>query len=127
MRDNEITGFIVDGAMRVHMSLGPGLLESVYEIALAHELEKRGMKVLRQQAIPVTYDGIRFEMGFRADLIVEERVIVELKSLEKMSRVHQKQLLTYIRLADLRVGLLINFGAELLKDGIVRIVNGIED
>jgi len=123
---NEITGMIVDAAFRVHTTLGPGLLETVYEAALAHELTKRGLRVARQVAIPVVYDGILFEVGFRADLVIEDLVIVELKSLEKMSRVHHKQILTYIRLADKRVGLLINFGADLIKDGIVRVVNGLE-
>ena len=120
---NNISGQIVDAAVHVHMRLGPGLLESVYERVLAYELEKRGLAVERQVPVPITYDDIRFEEGFRADLIVEKSVIVELKSVETMAPVHGKQLLTYLRLMDCRLGLLINFGAPLLKDGVKRIVN----
>jgi GxxExxY protein len=123
MTENEIAREIVDSAFRVHTRLGPGLLESVYEVCLAHELKARGLAAVRQQPIPVVYDAIRFEEGFRADLIVEDKVIVELKSVERVSPVHKKQLLTYLRLADKRLGLLINFGDELIKDGITRIVN----
>ncbi|RFC41603.1 MAG: iron complex transport system substrate-binding protein [Verrucomicrobia bacterium] len=120
---NNISGQIVDAAVHVHMRLGPGLLESVYERVLAYELEKRGLAVERQVPVPITYDDIRFEEGFRADLIVEKSVIVELKSVETMAPVHGKQLLTYRKLRDCRLGLLINFGAPLLKDGVKRIVN----
>jgi iron complex transport system substrate-binding protein len=120
---NAISGRIVDAAVHLHMRLGPGLLESVYERILAYELEKRGLTVERQVPVPIVYDDIHFEEGFRADLIVEESVIVELKSVETMAPVHSKQLLTYLRLMDCRLGLLINFGAPLLKDGIKRIVN----
>ncbi len=120
---NQISGQIVDAAVRVHTRLGPGLLESVYERVLAYELEKRGLAVERQVPVPIAYDDIRFEEGFRADLIVAKSVIVELKSVETMAPVHGKQLLTYLRLMDYRLGLLINFGAPLLKDGIKRIVN----
>jgi len=120
---NNISGQIVDAAVHVHMRLGPGLLESVYERVLAYELEKRGLAVERQVPVPITYDDIRFEEGFRADLIVEKSVIVELKSVETMAPVHGKQLLTYLKLRDCRLGLLINFGAPLLKDGVKRIVN----
>jgi GxxExxY protein len=122
--NNEISGQIVDAAYRVHTALGPGLLESVYEEVLAHELRKRGLTVVQQQVIPVIYEDIRLEMGFRADLIVEDRVIVEIKSITEIAPVHKKQLLTYLRLADKRVGLLINFNEFLIKDGITRIVNG---
>ena len=111
---------IVDAAYRVHTRLGPGLLESVYEVCLAHELKARGLQVLRQQPIPIVYEAIRFDEGFRADLIVEGKGIVEL---ECVARVHKKQLLTYLRLADKHLGLLINFGEELIKDGISRVVN----
>ena len=124
MVENEISGQIVDAAYRVHTALGPGLLESVYEEVLAHELRKRGLTVVQQQVIPVIYEDIRLEMGFRADLIVEDRVIVEIKSITEIAPVHKKQLLTYLRLADKRVGLLINFNEFLIKDGITRIVNG---
>ena len=120
---NAISGQIVDAAVHVHTRLGPGLLESVYERVLAYELEKRSLAVERQVPVPIAYDDIHFEEGFRADLIVEKSVIVELKSVETMAPVHGKQLLTYLKLMDYRLGLLINFGAPLLKDGIKRIVN----
>jgi len=118
---------VVDSAYQVHTTLGPGLLETVYEIALAHELTKRGLTVTRQQPIPVQYDSIQFDEGFRADIVVEDKVILELKSVEAVLRVHKKQLLTYLRLADKRLGLLINFGAEVIRDGISRIVNGLPE
>ncbi len=127
MNENEIGRVVVDSAYQVHRKLGPGLLESVYEVALAHELRKRGLAVERQLPIPIVYDGIQFDEGFRADLVIENSVILELKSVEEVHRVHKKQLLTYLRLADKRLGYLINFGAELIKDGISRIANGVED
>lgn len=127
MTENEIARIAVDTAYQVHAELGPGLLESVYEIVLAHELRKRGLTVERQVPIPIVYDGIRFEEGFRADVIVEGKLILEIKSVETVARVHKKQLLTHLRLADKRLGLLINFGSELIKDGISRIVNGLEE
>ncbi len=108
---------------RSDLRLGPGLLESVYEVVLAHELEKRGLKVERQKPVPIEFEGIRFDEGFRADLIVEECIVVELKSVEQLSPVHSKQLLTYLRLLDYRLGLLINFGAPVIKEGIRRVVN----
>jgi iron complex transport system substrate-binding protein len=124
MKDlNSISGTIVDGAFHIHRKLGPGLLESVYEVILAHELERRGLRVERQKSVSITYDGLKFDEGFRADLIVEDCVVVELKSVEQLSPVHSKQLLTYLRLLDYRLGLLINFGAPVIKDGIRRIVN----
>ena len=124
MRDiDEITGEIVDAAYKIHVGLGPGLLESVYEAVLARELERRGLRVERQKPISFEYDGLQFDEGFRVDLLVEGRVVVELKSVEKMSVVHPKQVLTYLRLLHLPVGLLINFGAPMLKEGIERIVN----
>jgi GxxExxY protein len=122
---NDLAKVTVDAAFQVHTQLGPGLLESVYEVVLAHELEKRGHKVQRQVAISVIYDGIRFDEGFRADLIVDGILIVELKSVEKVAPVHKKQLLTYLRLTNTRLGLLINFGENLIKDGIFRVVNGL--
>ncbi|MBU4185101.1 MAG: GxxExxY protein [Proteobacteria bacterium] len=125
MTENEIAKEIVDAAYHVHRKLGPGLLESVYEVILAHELKKRGMKVERQVPVAIVFDGIKFDEGFRADLIVENKVIVELKSVEKILPVHKKQLLTYLRLADKKLGLLINFGSELIRDGISRVVNGL--
>lgn len=125
--ENEVAKQIVDAAYRVHTSLGPGLLESAYEAVLAYELEKRGLRTVRQQAVPIVYQGTRIEMGFRADLIVEDTVIVEIKSVEAIAPVHKKQLLTHLRLADKRLGLLINFNVALIKDGITRIANGMPD
>jgi GxxExxY protein len=127
MTENAVAKEIVDVAYRMHLVLGPGLFESVYEAVLASELEKRGLCITRQQPIPLVYDGTRFEMGFRADLVVEDKVIVEIKSIAEIAAVHRKQLLTYLRLADKRLGLLINFNVAAIKDGIVRIVNGLED
>jgi GxxExxY protein len=123
MHENETAREIVNAAYKIHTTLGPGLLESVYEATLAYELGKRGFEVVRQQPIPVIYESVRMEMGFRADLIVGSSVIVELKSVEIVAPVHKKQLLTYLRLADKRLGLLVNFGTELIKDGITRVVN----
>lgn len=120
---DDITGEIVDAALKIHQGLGPGLLESVFESVLARALERRGLKVERQKLISFEYDGMLFEEGFRVDLLVEERVVVELKSVETLAPVHSKQLLTYLRLMDLPVGLLINFGAATLKEGLHRIVN----
>lgn len=125
MTENDIATIIVDAAYKVHTTLGPGLLESVYETVLAFEIEKRGLRVVRQKPISIIYEGISLGEAFRADLIVEEKVIVELKSVEMLAPVHSKQLLTYLRLTDKRLGLLINFGASLIKHGIHRIVNGL--
>jgi len=127
MTENEVARLVVDAAYRVHTRLGPGLLESVYEVALVHELKNRGLHAVRQVVVPVEYDGIRFDEGFRADVIVENKVILELKSVESVHPVHKKQLLTYLRLTDMHLGLLINFGAELIKDGISRVVNGLAE
>ncbi len=118
-----IAGDVVDTAMKLHMGLGPGLLESVYTVILQKELEERGYRVGREVPIPVEYEGTKFEMGFRADLVIDDCFIVELKSVEKLAPVHAKQLLTYLKIADFRLGLLINFGEELLKNGIKRIAN----
>jgi GxxExxY protein len=123
MELNRISGEIVDAAFHIHSKLGPGLLESVYEVILAKELEKRGFFVERQKAIPIEFEGPSFDEGFRADLIVANAIVVELKSVEQIAPVHAKQLLTYLRLLDYRLGLLINFGAPVLKHGIKRIVN----
>ena len=125
--ENIVAQQIVDAAYRVHTTLGPGLLESVYETALAYELEKRGLRITRQQAIPVVYEALRMHPGFHADLVVEDQVIVEIKALETIAPVHKKQLLTYLKLADKRLGLLINFNVALIKDGITRIVNGLQE
>ena len=127
MPENEVAREIVDAAFKVHTTLGPGLLESVYQTVLAHELERRGLGVRREVPIAIQYDDLRFDVGFRADLLVAELVIVELKSVEQTSPVHKKQVLTYIKLAQLRLGLLINFGASRIKDGITRLVNGLPD
>jgi len=123
MTENEIAKIVVDAAFQIHKGMGPGLLESVYEVVLAHALKKRGLKVERQVPVEIIFDGMKFTEGFRADLIVEGKVIVELKSVEKVIPVHKKQLLTYLRLADKKLGLLINFGSELIRDGISRVVN----
>ena len=123
MELDEITGAIIDCSIKIHIELGPGLLESVYEAVLARALEKRGLRVERQRVIRFEYNGMVFEEGFRIDLMVEGRVIVELKSVEKLAPVHSKQLLTYLRLTNLHVGLLINFGEATLKEGLHRIVN----
>jgi GxxExxY protein len=114
---------VVDAAMKLHIALGPGLLESVYTVLLEHKLKERGYQVEREKAVPVTFEGIQFEMGFRADLIVNGCLIVELKSVEKLAPVHGKQLLTYLKLTECRLGVLINFGEELLKNGIKRVAN----
>ena len=120
---DDITGGIVDASLRIHRDLGPGLLESVYAVVLARALVKRGLHVERQRAISFEYNGMVFEEGFRADLLVEHQVIVELKSVEQLAPVHSKQLLTYLKLANKPVGLLINFGAATLREGLRRIVN----
>jgi GxxExxY protein len=123
MTENEIATAIVNAAYKIHITLGPGLLESVYEAVLTHELEQRGLTVVCQQAIPVVYEGIHLEIGFRDDLIVGGKVIVEIKSVEALAPVHRKQLETYLCLTGKRLGLLINFNVELIRDGIKRVVN----
>jgi len=127
MTENEIAREVVDAAFQIHTKLGPGLLESVYEIVLEHELKKRGLAVMRQVPVPIEYGSIRFEEGFRADVIVEDKVILELKSVESLVPVHKKQLLTYLRLTGKRLGVVINFGEALIKNGIVRLVNGLPE
>ena len=123
---DEITGAFVDAALKVHRTLGPGLLESVYEAVLARALARLGFEVERQKSVRLEYDGMIFDDAFRMDLLVEQRVIVEIKSLEKVAPVHGKQLLTYLRLRQLPVGLLINFGAATLKEGLTRMVNHLD-
>jgi GxxExxY protein len=125
MTENEIAKIIVDAAFQIHKRLGPGLLETVYEVVLAYDLKKKGLKVDRQVPVSIVFDGLRFDEGFRADLIIEDKIIVELKSVEKIIPVHKKQLLTYLRLTDKKLGLLINFGSELIRDGISRVVNNL--
>ncbi len=127
MHENELAKLIVHASYKIHTTLGPGLLESVYEAVLGYELEQLGLAVNRQAPIPIVYSGIKFDEGFRADLLVEGKVIVELKSVEKVAPVHKKQLLTYLRLSNKRLGLLINFGEALIKHGITRIVNQLPD
>ena len=124
MSENEIAKRILDLAFVVHTKLGPGLLESVYEVVLAHELGKNGLRVERQRPMPIVYDGKRFDEAYRTDLLVESKVIVELKSVEAMSALHAKQVLTQLRMSGLKLGLLINFGEAHLKNGIKRIING---
>jgi len=125
--ENEIAKHIVDAAFKIHTTLGPGLLESVYEAAMAQELTRRGLHSERQQALPGVWENIHLEAGFRVDLIVENKVIVEIKSVEAIAPVHRKQLLTYLRLANKRLGILINFDVDLIKDGIARVVNGLAE
>jgi len=123
--ENELSKVIVDCAFKVHNTLGPGLLETVYRAALAYELASRGLKVSVERGIPAVYEDIKLELGFRADIIVENKVIVETKSIEALAPIHGKVLLTYLRLADIRLGLLINFNVELIKNGIRRVVNNL--
>jgi GxxExxY protein len=127
LTENSIASRIVDAAYHIHVALGPGLLESVYQHILAAELTERGLHIELQRPIPILYRGLEFEIGFRADMIVEGTVIVEIKSVEAIHPVHKKQLLTYLRLADKRLGLLINFNVELIKDGISRVANNLEE
>ena len=124
MSENDAAKHVLDAAFVVHNALGPGLLESVYEVVLAHELRNRGVKVERQKPIGIRYDGMVFDEGFRADLVVEGLVIAELKSIDVLAPVHGKQLLTQLRLSGLKLGLLINFGEAHLKNGIERVING---
>jgi len=125
MTENEIATAVVDAAFKIHTTLGPGLFESVYEATLEYELQKRGLRVEHQIRLPVHYEEVRLALGFRVDLIIDEKVIVEVKSVEVLAPVHKKQLLTYLRLTDMRLGLLINFNVELIKYGIHRIVNNL--
>ncbi|MDD2582638.1 MAG: GxxExxY protein [Desulfuromonadaceae bacterium] len=126
MTENEIANMIMDAAFQIHRELGPGLLESVYEIILDRKLADMGLVVERQVPVQIRFQEIVFDEGFRADLFVEQKVIIELKSVERLQPVHSKQLLTYLRLTGCRLGLLINFGENLMKDGFKRIVNGLE-
>ena len=127
MKHDAIARVVVESAFALHKELGPGLLESVYEVLLADALRERGLSVERQKPIPICFRGKRFDEGFRADLLVADLVLVELKSVEALARVHRKQVLTYLRLTNLKLGLLINFGGELLKGNMERLVNGLEE
>ncbi|HYT50503.1 MAG TPA: GxxExxY protein [Pyrinomonadaceae bacterium] len=122
MERNEISGAIVDAAMKVHSALGPGLLESAYAACLRHELIKRGLKVASEVPVPVVYDGIKLEAGYKLDLLVEDTVVVELKAIEALAPIHQAQIISYLKLAGKPIGLLINFHSLHLKDGIKRFV-----
>ncbi len=124
MHENEIGTVIVDCAVQLHKDLGPGLLETVYEVTLARKLQERGLQVQRQIPIAIEYEGLKFDEGFRADLIVEDKVIIEVKSVEKVHPAHKKQLLTYLRLTGMKLGYLLNFADALMKDGITRTING---
>ncbi|HNR18144.1 MAG TPA: GxxExxY protein [Chitinophagaceae bacterium] len=124
MTENELATIAVDIAFKIHTALGPGLLESVYESAFACELEKRGIKYTRQQDIPASYEDVVLDVGFRADIIMENKLLIELKSIEHIDKVHHKVVLTYLKLSGLKLGLLINFGVNLIKDGIHRKING---
>ena len=125
MTENEIAKIIVDLCMKIHKALGPGLLESVYEAALIYELRKLGIRFDNQIDIPAVYEEVKLDVGFRADLIVDNKVIVELKSVENLQSVFKKQLLTYLKLSHMKLGLLVNFNVSLMKDGITRIANGL--
>ena len=125
--ENDIGTALIETAIDVHRHLGPGLLETVYEVVLAHELNSRGLPVERQVPIPIVYKGLAFDEAFRADLLVADKVIVELKSVEQLTKAHRKQIQTYLRLTGLKLGYILNFGAALMKEGIVRAVNGLEE
>ena len=127
MHENELAKIIVDSAFKVHTALGPGLLEKVYQAALAYEIQQRGLRVATERGIPAFYEDVKLELGFRADIIVENKVIIECKSIDALAPVHGKILLTYLRLTDMRLGLLINFNVALIKDGIRRVVNDLKE
>ena len=124
MHFNEISGAVVDASMKVHSALGPGLLENVYEVCLAHELNKRGLRTASQLPLPVNYDGEKIDLGFRVDILVENTVVVEIKAVDAITPVHQAQLITFLKLSRKHVGLLINFNVVHLRDGIRRMVHG---
>lgn len=125
MTENELAKIVVDICLKIHKKLGPGLLESVYEEVLCYELTKQGLRFRRQQGVPLIYEDIRMDLGFRTDIIVEEKIILEIKSVESIAPVHSKILLTYLRLTGKKLGLLINFNVDLIKDGIKRVVNNL--
>lgn len=127
MNENDIGREVVDAAIVVHRELGPGLLETVYEVVMIDELRKRGLEAQRQVSVPIVCRGVRFEEGFRADIIVESKVIIEMKSVERITNAHKKQLLTYLKLTGMRLGYLLNFGEALMKRGITRTVNGLPE
>ena len=125
MTENEVSAIVVDTCYKIHVKLGPGLLESVYEAILHHELTKRGLSVERQKILPVIWDQINLDIGFRADLIVENKVILEIKSIEQLTDIHAKQVLTYLKITKMKLGLLINFNVPIIKFGIKRVVSNL--
>lgn len=125
MTENEISAIVVDVCYKMHVKLGPGLLESVYEAILYYELTKKGLFVERQKILPVIWDEIKLDIGFRADLIIENKLILEIKSIEKITEVHAKQVMTYLKITNIKLGLLINFNVPLIKFGITRIANNL--
>lgn len=127
MTHDEISGKVIDAAFRMHRSLGPGLLESAYSGIMSYELAQEGLAFEREVAVPVMWNGVPIDVGYRADFVIDDRVILELKALERLESVHKKQLLTYLKVADKRLGLLVNFGEEFLKNGIIRMANGLEE
>ena len=127
IKENEIGTKLLEAAIHIHRELGPGLLEAVYEVILARELSDRGLRVQRQVPVPIVFKGIRFDEGFRADIIIENRVLLELKSVERIVPAHKKQVQAYLRLTGLKLGYLLNFGEAVLKSGITRCVNGLEE
>ena len=127
MTENEIAKIAVEAAYQIHKHFGPGLYESVYEVCLAHELRKRGLRVERQVAVGLQYDSIKFDEAFCADIIIEGKVILEIKAIEEIRRIHKKQLLTYLRLTNMRLGLVINFDSEYIRDGLARVANGLRE
>jgi GxxExxY protein len=127
MTENEIGKIVVNAAINVHRKLGPGLLENVYEVVLSYELKKCGLHIKQQVPVSIQYDGLTFDVGFRADIIIEDKVILELKSVEKTIPAHRKQIQTYLKLTGYKLGFLLNFGEALMKEGIKRIVNGLEE
>jgi len=127
MTENEIGNVVVETAIAVHKELGPGLLETVYEVVMAYELEQRGLHVKRQVPVPIVFRGLKFDEGFRADILVEDKIILEIKSVEHLNPAHKKQIQTHLRLTGLKLGYLLNFGEELMKQGIKRAVNGLEE
>jgi GxxExxY protein len=127
MNENAISKLIVDAAYQIHVKLGPGLLENVYEVILAHELRKLGLTVQRQEAVPLKWDNIIFDESYRVDLLINNLGLVEIKSVEKTASVHKRQLLTYLKVREKRLGLLLNFGEDLIKNGIHRVVNGLPE
>ena len=127
MHENDIAKAVINAALSIHRYLGPGLLESLYEAALEHDLEELGHLVARQRGLPVVYRSVRLAAGYRPDLVVDQRVIVEVKAIDGIAPVHRQQLLTYLKVSGLKLGLLLNFNTALMKDGIIRMVNGLED